>query len=50
MTFSYHPDYGYTDEFRTAVLRHAKRYSVKVAARRFAVSQTSIYNWRKAVV
>jgi len=48
MIFPYHPDYGYTNEFRVKVLRHAARYSVANASRKYKVSKTSIYSWRKA--
>jgi len=42
-----HPAYGLTREFRLQVLATAVLIGVRAAAAEHAVSQTSIYNWRK---
>ena len=42
-----HPAYGLTEEFRLQVLATAVLIGVRAAAVKHAVSQTSIYNWRR---
>ena len=42
-----HPDYGLAQETRTAILRDAAQWGVRVAADKNGVSESVIYVWRK---
>ena len=44
----YHPDYGYTDQFRLTVCKTAIILGKRKAAHRHGVSIPSVYNWMKA--
>ena len=49
MEFSFHPDYGLTNEFRRKVVKHYVMTgdSVRETAAKFNVSKTSVYEWAK---
>lgn len=45
--YVFHPEYGYGDAYRLAVLMHSVAYGVRQAAKKHNVSQVSVYKWRK---
>lgn len=44
----FHPAYGLPDDYRLRVLEEADFRGVAATAERHHLSETAIYNWRKA--
>lgn len=45
VTFDYHPDYGYPNDYRVQVIECAQLLGVPLAAIAYNVGKSTIYKW-----